>query len=231
MRVTSQELWPTSLETLKVYSPPSLLSVLLILRTEVLSLLWTLYRWPETSSLPDFIQVALRGFVPEKRASSVAGSPWVTLIDLASSVILAGSEIWNKHLGSSILNKSHLKAAALTMSPRQAEPNDGAGCATRAWVFHTFIELCHADVVLLYWAQTGHTAYCCSSQFWSYAPRKIQTSWAWSTCTNAWLHMEQMYYWCDLTNLWPLKEQSRSGSPPDSEPGTSICLRVFFARL
>lgn len=98
--VTSQELWPTSLETLKVYSPRSLLSVLLILRTELLSVLWTLYRWPEVSSLPAFIHVALRGFVPEKRASRVAGSPWVTLMDLASSVIFAGSEILNKQLGS-----------------------------------------------------------------------------------------------------------------------------------
>lgn len=73
--VASQELWPTSFEISKVYSPPSLLSVLLILSTELVSVPCTLYLWPEVSSLPAFSHLAFSGFVPENLASNVAGSP------------------------------------------------------------------------------------------------------------------------------------------------------------
>ena len=93
----SQELLPTSFDTSKVYSPLSLFSVLIILSTDLVSVLCTLYRWPDLSSFPAFIHLHLSGLVPENRHSSVAGSPWVTLMDFACSEILAGSGI-TKHL-------------------------------------------------------------------------------------------------------------------------------------
>lgn len=94
--VASQEPCPTSFETSKAYSPLSLFSALIILSTELLSVLCTLNLGLELSSLPAFNHLAFSGFVPENRASSVAGSPWVTLTDFDSSVILAGSETSNK---------------------------------------------------------------------------------------------------------------------------------------
>ena len=88
----SQQFCPTSFDTSKMYSPLSFVSVFRIFSMEHVSVLWILYLWPEASSFPPFSQVALRGLVPENRHSRAAGSPWVTLIDFASSVILAGSD-------------------------------------------------------------------------------------------------------------------------------------------
>lgn len=82
---------PTSLKTSNVYSPLSLFSVDKIFRIELLSVLCTLYFLPVVSSFPSLCHLTVRGFVPENLHSRVAGSPAVTLIDLAGSVIFAGS--------------------------------------------------------------------------------------------------------------------------------------------
>lgn len=54
-------------------------------------MLCTLYFLPDISSFPSFSHLAFNGLVPENLHSRVAGSPTVTLIDLACSVIFAGS--------------------------------------------------------------------------------------------------------------------------------------------
>lgn len=89
----TQELYPAEFETSKVYSPLSLFSVVIMVSTELDSVRWILYLWPEVSSFPAFIHLDLSGLVPENLHSSLAGSPWVTLMDFACSEILAVSEI------------------------------------------------------------------------------------------------------------------------------------------
>lgn len=74
-----------------MYSPLSLLSVDKIFKIEFLSVLCTLYFLPDVNSFPSLHHLAVRGLVPENLHSRVAGSPAVTLIDLAGSVIFAGS--------------------------------------------------------------------------------------------------------------------------------------------
>lgn len=56
-------------------------------------MLCTLYFLPDVSSLPSFSHFALRTLEPEYLHSRVAGSPTVTLTDLACSVMFAGSVI------------------------------------------------------------------------------------------------------------------------------------------
>lgn len=117
--VASHELCPTSFETSKIYSPPSLFWVLIIFNTELVSLLCTLYLWPEVSSLPAFSHLTFKGFVPENLASRVAGSPWVTLIDFTSSVIFAGSGVSKKNKQNTV--SKELKASYTTTHQRETK--------------------------------------------------------------------------------------------------------------
>lgn len=58
---------------------------------DLVSVVCILYFLPDVSSFPSFSHLAFRDLVPENLHSRVAGSPTVTLIDLACSVIFAGS--------------------------------------------------------------------------------------------------------------------------------------------
>lgn len=66
-------------------------------------MLWILYFLPDVSSFPSFSHLAFRALVPENLHSSVAGSPTVTLIDLACSVIFAGSVKGDKYCCTNVL--------------------------------------------------------------------------------------------------------------------------------
>lgn len=93
-----QLLLPTSFWTSKVYSPLSFFSVEMIFNIETVSVTLILYFGPRASSLPSLNHLAVISLVPENLTCKVAGSPWVTSIDTASSVILAGS-VENKGKG------------------------------------------------------------------------------------------------------------------------------------
>lgn len=93
-----QLLLPTSFWTSKVYSPLSLFSVEIIFSIETVSVTLILYFWPSVSSWPSLNHLAVISLVPENLTCKVAGSPWVTSIDTASSMIVAGS-MENKGIG------------------------------------------------------------------------------------------------------------------------------------
>lgn len=86
-----QLLLPTSFWTSKVYSPLSFFSVEIIFSIETVSVTLILYFEPRVSSWPSLNHLAVISLVPENLTCKVAGSPWVTSIDTASSVIVAGS--------------------------------------------------------------------------------------------------------------------------------------------
>lgn len=98
-------LLPTSFETSNVYSPSSFFSAERIFNVELVSVLCILYFLPEVSSFPCFSHLAFMDLVPENLHSRVAGSPTVTLIDLACSVIFAGSVKDDKCCVSSYLQR------------------------------------------------------------------------------------------------------------------------------
>lgn len=60
-------------------------------------MLCILYFLLDISSFPFFNHLAFRDLVPENLHSRVTGSPTVTLIDLACSVIFAGSVKYKKY--------------------------------------------------------------------------------------------------------------------------------------
>lgn len=93
-----QLLLPTSFWTSKVYSPLSLFSVEIIFSIETVSVILILYFWPRVSSWPSLNHLAVISLVPENLTCKVAGSLWVTSIDTASSMIVAGS-VENKGIG------------------------------------------------------------------------------------------------------------------------------------
>lgn len=88
-----QLLLPTSFETSNVYSPLSFFSVETIFNTETVSVTLILYLGPKVSSFPSLNHFAVMSFVPENLHCKVAGSPSVTSMDTALSVIVAGSAI------------------------------------------------------------------------------------------------------------------------------------------
>lgn len=92
-----QLLLPTSFWISNVYSPLSFFSVEIIFSIETVSVTLILYFWPRVSSWPSLNHLAIISLVPENLTCKVAGSPWVTSIDTASSVIVAGS-VENKRI-------------------------------------------------------------------------------------------------------------------------------------
>lgn len=105
-----QLLLPTSFWTSKAYSPLSFFSVEIIFSIDTVSVTLILYFGPRVSSWPSLYHLAVISFVPENLTCKVAGSPWVTSIDTASSVIVAGS-VENKRIevdGERLLSKVYI---------------------------------------------------------------------------------------------------------------------------
>lgn len=84
-------LLPTSFWTSQAYSPLSSFSANGIFKLVTLFVMLSLYFLPVINSVPFLNHLALISGVPVKVQSSVAGSPAVTLIESAFSIILAGS--------------------------------------------------------------------------------------------------------------------------------------------
>lgn len=97
-------LLPASFETSNVYSPASFFSEDRIFNVELVSVLCTLYFLPDVNSFPSLSHFALRTLEPEYLHSRVAGSRTVTLIDLACSVMFAGSVVYSKTFSNTIHN-------------------------------------------------------------------------------------------------------------------------------
>lgn len=76
-----------------MYSPLSFFSVDTILSIETVSVTLILYLGPKDNSFPSLNHLAVMSFVPENLHCRVAGSPSVTSIETALSVIVAGSVI------------------------------------------------------------------------------------------------------------------------------------------